>query len=164
MMHPQWLSSSVFLQKSVKFVNTSENGKKFLSLIIHREYLYYLYCLCAEYDSQKRSIDVLRTDYPKTYASWLPVLTQLENETSRAELAEDSLHKYWDMMEEPVELEKLRFSMQREAKEYSEEKKDTRPAANVDYEQTVRRTGRKIMPNDPCPCGSGKKYKKCCGR
>ncbi|MEA2082106.1 MAG: preprotein translocase subunit SecA, partial [Elusimicrobiota bacterium] len=22
----------------------------------------------------------------------------------------------------------------------------------------------KIMPNDPCPCGSGKKYKKCCGR
>jgi preprotein translocase subunit SecA len=23
---------------------------------------------------------------------------------------------------------------------------------------------RKIMPNDPCPCGSGKKYKKCCGR
>ena len=21
----------------------------------------------------------------------------------------------------------------------------------------------KIYPNDPCPCGSGKKYKKCCG-
>ena len=25
-------------------------------------------------------------------------------------------------------------------------------------------TGRKIYPNDPCPCGSGLKYKKCCGR
>ncbi len=25
-------------------------------------------------------------------------------------------------------------------------------------------TGRKIGRNDPCPCGSGKKYKKCCGR
>lgn len=24
--------------------------------------------------------------------------------------------------------------------------------------------GQKIYPNDPCPCGSGKKYKKCCGR
>lgn len=24
--------------------------------------------------------------------------------------------------------------------------------------------GTKIYPNDPCPCGSGKKYKKCCGR
>ncbi len=28
---------------------------------------------------------------------------------------------------------------------------------------TVRK-GKKIFPNDPCPCGSGKKYKKCCGR
>ncbi len=27
---------------------------------------------------------------------------------------------------------------------------------------TVRRD-RKVGPNDPCPCGSGKKYKKCCG-
>ncbi|MCI8847169.1 MAG: SEC-C domain-containing protein [Lachnospiraceae bacterium] len=24
--------------------------------------------------------------------------------------------------------------------------------------------GDKVYPNDPCPCGSGKKYKKCCGR
>lgn len=23
---------------------------------------------------------------------------------------------------------------------------------------------KRIYPNDPCPCGSGKKYKKCCGR
>ena len=22
----------------------------------------------------------------------------------------------------------------------------------------------KVYPNDPCPCGSGKKYKKCCGK
>lgn len=29
---------------------------------------------------------------------------------------------------------------------------------------TVRREGRKIGRNDPCPCGSGKKYKKCCGK
>lgn len=28
----------------------------------------------------------------------------------------------------------------------------------------VRRTGRKVQPNDPCPCGSGRKYKQCCGR
>ena len=28
----------------------------------------------------------------------------------------------------------------------------------------VRRAEQKIYPNDPCPCGSGKKYKNCCGR
>ncbi|MCI8334163.1 MAG: preprotein translocase subunit SecA [Lachnospiraceae bacterium] len=27
-----------------------------------------------------------------------------------------------------------------------------------------RRESEKIYPNDPCPCGSGKKYKQCCGR
>ncbi len=28
----------------------------------------------------------------------------------------------------------------------------------------VRRMEAKVYPNDPCPCGSGKKYKQCCGR
>ena len=26
----------------------------------------------------------------------------------------------------------------------------------------VRNAAKKVGPNDPCPCGSGKKYKKCC--
>ncbi len=30
--------------------------------------------------------------------------------------------------------------------------------------QTIKRVGKKIGRNDPCPCGSGKKYKKCCGK
>lgn len=28
----------------------------------------------------------------------------------------------------------------------------------------VRRSSKKVQPNDPCPCGSGRKYKHCCGR
>ena len=30
-------------------------------------------------------------------------------------------------------------------------------------EQPIHKAS-KVYPNDPCPCGSGKKYKKCCGR
>ena len=30
--------------------------------------------------------------------------------------------------------------------------------------QTIKRQGDKIGRNDPCPCGSGKKYKKCHGK
>jgi preprotein translocase subunit SecA len=30
--------------------------------------------------------------------------------------------------------------------------------------QTIRRAQPKIGRNEPCPCGSGKKYKKCCGK
>ena len=29
---------------------------------------------------------------------------------------------------------------------------------------TIKRQGKKVGRNDPCPCGSGKKYKNCCGR
>lgn len=40
-----------------------------------------------------------------------------------------------------------------------------RRAASLPPERRpVRRTTPKIGRNDPCPCGSGKKYKQCCGR
>ena len=34
----------------------------------------------------------------------------------------------------------------------------------INKPQTVRREGEKVGRNDPCPCGSGKKYKACCGK
>jgi len=45
---------------------------------------------------------------------------------------------------------------------------DTEPnpmaeAAKRGKAKPIKRKGRKIGRNDPCPCGSGKKYKKCCG-
>jgi preprotein translocase subunit SecA len=37
-------------------------------------------------------------------------------------------------------------------------------AGSSDGNQTAqRRSGEKVGRNDPCPCGSGKKYKKCHG-
>jgi uncharacterized protein len=35
---------------------------------------------------------------------------------------------------------------------------------SFDNATTFRRTVPKIGRNDPCPCGSGKKFKQCCGR
>ena len=35
---------------------------------------------------------------------------------------------------------------------------------NVNDNQPIRNEGPKIGRNDPCPCGSGKKYKNCCGK
>ena len=39
----------------------------------------------------------------------------------------------------------------------------TRAGAGESSQPTQRRTGEKVGRNDPCPCGSGKKYKKCHG-
>ena len=38
------------------------------------------------------------------------------------------------------------------------------PQADEGGQQPIRRFGQKIGRNDPCPCGSGKKSKKCCGK
>jgi preprotein translocase subunit SecA len=45
------------------------------------------------------------------------------------------------------------------------ELEEARMAGSGDYQpvQQVIRSGAKVGRNDPCPCGSGKKYKKCCG-
>ena len=53
-----------------------------------------------------------------------------------------------------------------------EQKVEREPAAKVtgtnkdvsSVAEPKRRETKKIYPNDPCPCGSGKKYKQCCGR
>ncbi|HIZ78174.1 MAG TPA: preprotein translocase subunit SecA [Candidatus Lachnoclostridium stercorigallinarum] len=53
-----------------------------------------------------------------------------------------------------------------------EQKVEREPAAKVtgtnkdvsSVAEPKRREVKKIYPNDPCPCGSGKKYKQCCGR
>lgn len=42
---------------------------------------------------------------------------------------------------------------------------DTRKALYKEQkESTTIVKEAKVYPNDPCPCGSGKKYKKCCGK
>jgi len=39
---------------------------------------------------------------------------------------------------------------------------DDRP--QIQIPKTVKREEPKVGRNDPCPCGSGKKFKQCCGK
>ena len=43
-------------------------------------------------------------------------------------------------------------------------KRRKEPVYIAEGNATYKRNARKILPNDPCPCGSGKKYKKCHGK
>ena len=49
-----------------------------------------------------------------------------------------------------------------ERKQVAKEVKTVNPDSGV--QEPIRRTEKKIGRNDPCPCGSGKKYKHCCGK
>ncbi len=49
------------------------------------------------------------------------------------------------------------------------EREEVAKATGTNRDETVakapkKRDDKKVYPNDPCPCGSGKKYKQCCGR
>ncbi len=66
---------------------------------------------------------------------------------------------------DPVEVERLEEERRRKQAE-EQERLLSRHLAEGDQggQQPVRREGDKIGRNADCPCGSGKKYKKCCGR
>jgi preprotein translocase subunit SecA len=61
------------------------------------------------------------------------------------------------MREREAEELEARRRQQQQRMSYGRGDSDEKP-------KTVKRKGKKVGRNDPCPCGSGKKYKKCCGR
>ena len=67
-----------------------------------------------------------------------------------------------------VTLSRIRLMKEKPKEEELPRKRARRPCSSAmetgrKKSETVRREGKKVGRNDPCPCGSGKKYKKCCG-
>nr|QGT50781.1 hypothetical protein Elusimicrob2101_0440 [uncultured Elusimicrobia bacterium] len=65
------------------------------------------------------------------------------------------------MEKDGVDFKSIR-QMKKWMKDHEAELRAEQPGAPAKVE-TVKHEGPKIGRNDPCPCGSGKKYKKCCG-
>jgi preprotein translocase subunit SecA len=63
-----------------------------------------------------------------------------------------------------VELEKMDEDELVHQKQTEQLQFSTNRDSTGDIKKKPVRKEKKVGPNDPCPCGSGKKYKKCCGR
>ena len=74
-----------------------------------------------------------------------------------ARIKEDTVEKL-SMVQIRREEEVARIE-EKQRRDYVLSRGEDKPAAT-----TVRRETVKVGRNDPCPCGSGKKFKKCCGR
>ncbi len=95
------------------------------------------------------------------------IQTSLNNEINLDEIEADTEIKL------EIDFEKLLFNMLKADAEYLytleewndifEEEKIIEIVTAYRRSRTVVK-GEKIGRNDPCPCGSGKKYKKCCGK
>ena len=88
----------------------------------------------------------------------------------RAYGQEDPVRAYqnegFDMFEEmnhSIQEDTVRYLYHVETPEKMERKRVAQPTSTDREPQKTIVKGRKIGRNEPCPCGSGKKYKKCCG-
>ena len=76
------------------------------------------------------------------------------------EMFQDLVHS---IQEDTVKL-LYHVSLREEAPKRQQVIKPKNDNTNTPVQQPVKNDGKKIGRNDPCPCGSGKKYKNCCGR
>jgi preprotein translocase subunit SecA len=71
---------------------------------------------------------------------------------------EEEIVRYLFLLEPAIQKEEKKVVRREQSYSYSAPEKEEKPAG-----KTVVRKEKKVGRNDPCPCGSGKKYKKCHG-
>ena len=99
--------------------------------------------------------------YPHTYMKIVTYLDQLQTLGPEG-MREAILDKLETFDEIKVPRGALEAGMEEAYQKALRRKKE--PVYLAEGSVTYKRSGKKILPNDPCPCGSGKKYKKCHGR
>jgi preprotein translocase subunit SecA len=93
-------------------------------------------------------------EYKKeSYNMFIEFITNIKHEIIKV-LFTIQLQSQEDAAKEQEALEKMKEEM---------ESSTENSVTNVDKE-AVMSSDKKIARNDPCPCGSGKKYKQCCGK
>lgn len=121
--------------------------------------LSYEWYMCQYVQEHPAEIDYIKDTYPYTYADNKDFFEKIKcDAVGMAEKVLDDLYSYTSKKSKEEFAESLYKTYEEACKNIKE------PAYVYDGPDTYRRIQPKIGRNDPCPCGSGKKYKKCCGR
>ncbi len=113
--------------------------------------------LCMLEDPGKilQQAEIIRTEYPLQYEKMADFIQKLATEKNLPYL-KSKLQKTYQRLNPD-------FSFGYYYKLYPHEKKSiSRTVINENQDEPYVNTSKKIGRNDPCPCGSGKKYKHCC--
>lgn len=105
----------------------------------------------------------LRKKYPELYGIHSEFLNALNNPILCIDMFKTRFHRYQELSDEYPEL----FLLLNDDHFLGDDSEDDEFDEDMDDEEwpePVVRDPEKVGRNDPCPCGSGKKYKKCCGR
>ena len=113
-------------------------------------------CMVEERDEILEQAEILRQEYPDFYGKLEDFIKRLQSEKNLSYLKSSLLKTYRRLAGN--------FSLGFYYEKYPQEKERAQGIVISDgtSEDPYVRTGRKIWRIDPCPCGSGKKYKHCC--
>ena len=87
-----------------------------------------------------------------------------------AQMRQDVCYQLFRAFSHPENIQTLLENLQQHARFSSSEtghsplEATDASSPEIELPKPVKREGPKVGRNDPCPCGSGKKYKKCCGK
>lgn len=127
---------------------------------IEATFLTYEWYMCQYVKDHSSEIDYVRENYPYTYADNRDFFEKIKDDADgTAKEVLDVLYEYAAIKSSREEFTKSMYNAYTKA---CENRKDG--AYVYDGTETYRRMQAKVGRNDPCPCGSGKKYKKCCGK
>ena len=117
-------------------------------------------CIMEDVDGALEQFEILERSYPDKFKMIEEFASELRNAPDREALRESYLEKM------------LRFSSNFDNycpyfDEFPNRRTEPKGRGKVvfsgSYGETYVRATPKVGRNDPCPCGSGKKYKNCCG-
>lgn len=106
----------------------------------------------------RKQINLIEDEYPKIYARLKVFLKKAFDKNLRSKMIKDC-EKYLNKNKDIVNI----FREEQAFDNYEENYDDDEEDYFDEVQMPIVREEPKIGRNDPCPCGSGKKYKKCCG-
>lgn len=124
------------------------------------------YSVLIDYNKYRISIKKLAKEYPNLYALKAVFFNKLTDSIERKKLQgvyEKQIGKYKSIIDQYVYEHEYEEDDDEEDDEYDNNGFDDDGFDDEPQEPIVREEP-KVGRNDPCPCGSGKKYKKCCGK
>lgn len=113
-------------------------------------------CMVEERQEILEQAEIIRQEYPEFYEKLEDFIKRLQSEGNVIRLKDSLLKTYRRLAGD--------FSLGLYYEKYPQEKEKARGIliSDGESEEPYVRSGKKIGRNDPCPCGSGKKYKHCC--
>ena len=127
---------------------------------LHLDVLMNDWYLTQYYEEHEKEFSYIAQKYPYSYRLIADVVKEVKSDANKK--AESLLDEMMNHVTEGTTKEQL---LQVLTKSYTNlMSKEEKPQTVFAGKGSYRRSSEKIGRNDPCPCGSGKKYKHCCGK